>query len=52
MNPVLAEVVRSGFVEGLHRGALVALNPDGSVAFAAGDVGSPIFPRSANKPRT
>jgi hypothetical protein len=26
-NPVLAEVVRSGFVEGLHRGALVALNP-------------------------
>lgn len=50
LNPVLAEVVRSGFVEGLHRGALVALNPDGSVAFAAGDVGSPIFPRSANKP--
>jgi L-asparaginase II len=49
-NPVLAEVIRSGFVEGLHRGALVALNPDGSVAFAAGDVRSPIFPRSANKP--
>ncbi|HKE51555.1 MAG TPA: asparaginase [Actinomycetes bacterium] len=49
-NPVLAEVVRSGFVEGLHRGAVVALNPDGSVAFATGDVRSPIFPRSANKP--
>lgn len=47
---MLAEVVRSGFVEGLHRGALVALNPDGSVAFAAGDVRSPIFPRSSNKP--
>jgi L-asparaginase II len=49
-NPVLAEVVRNGFVEGLHRGALVALNPDGTVAFAVGDVQSPIFPRSANKP--
>ncbi len=47
---MLAEVVRSGFVEGCHRGSLVALSADGSVIFAAGDVHSPIYPRSANKP--
>jgi L-asparaginase II len=48
--PVLAEVVRSGFVEGRHRGALVVLAADGSVERALGDVGAPFFPRSANKP--
>ncbi|MGW0664670.1 asparaginase [Streptodolium elevatio] len=48
--PVLAEVVRSGFVEGRHRGALVALDADGSVAFALGDVTRPVFPRSSTKP--
>jgi len=46
---VLAEVVRSGFVEGVHRGSLVVLDPDGSVALARGDVASPVFPRSSNK---
>lgn len=49
-NPVLAQVVRSGFVEGIHRGALVLLAPDGSVRYAAGDVSTPIYPRSSNKP--
>ncbi|MEV6123625.1 asparaginase [Streptomyces sp. NPDC052077] len=48
--PVLAEVVRSGFVEGRHRGALVVLDADGAVELALGDVTSPVFPRSANKP--
>ncbi|GAB3404263.1 asparaginase [Flindersiella endophytica] len=48
--PVLAEVVRSGFVEARHRGAVIALSADGSVAFALGDVGTPIYPRSSNKP--
>ena len=48
--PVLAEVVRSGFVESRHRGALVVLAADGSVARALGDVDSPVFPRSSNKP--
>ncbi|MEU2923829.1 asparaginase [Streptomyces sp. NPDC007251] len=48
--PVLAEVVRSGFVEGRHRGSVVALAADGSVEWAIGDVTSPVFPRSANKP--
>lgn len=48
--PVLAEVVRSGFVESRHRGALVVLAPDGSLARALGDVRAPVFPRSSNKP--
>ncbi|MFF7410572.1 asparaginase [Streptomyces lydicus] len=48
--PVLAEVVRSGFVEGRHRGSLVVLAADGSVESALGDVAAPVFPRSTNKP--
>ncbi|MFI8854014.1 asparaginase [Streptomyces sp. NPDC053499] len=48
--PVLAEVVRSGFTEGQHRGSLVALAADGSVICALGDPEAPVFPRSANKP--
>ncbi len=48
--PVVAEIVRSGFVEGHHYGSLVALEKDGSVAFAVGDVESQILPRSCNKP--
>ncbi|MDQ7906680.1 asparaginase [Phytohabitans sp. ZYX-F-186] len=46
----LAEVVRSGFVEGLHRGSVVVLDAGGAVLDSAGDVKSPIFPRSASKP--
>ncbi|MFB6991436.1 asparaginase [Streptomyces sp. NPDC056178] len=48
--PVLAEVVRSGFVEGRHRGSLVVLAADGSVEKALGDPTAPVFPRSSNKP--
>ncbi|MCF3960498.1 asparaginase [Streptomyces fuscigenes] len=48
--PVLAEVVRSGFVEGHHRGSLVLLAADGSVEFTLGDPDVPVFPRSSNKP--
>jgi L-asparaginase II len=48
--PVLAEVVRSGFVEGRHRGSLVVLGADGSAELALGDVTGPVFPRSSNKP--
>ncbi|MER5305535.1 asparaginase [Streptomyces lasiicapitis] len=48
--PVLAEVVRSGFVEGSHRGSLVLLGADGGVQLALGDVTAPVFPRSTNKP--
>ncbi|WEV27028.1 asparaginase [Streptomyces sp. 71268] len=48
--PVLAEVVRSGFVEGRHRGSLVVLDADGGVDWALGTVDAPVFPRSTNKP--
>ncbi|MFG3683586.1 asparaginase [Micromonospora chalcea] len=46
----LAEVVRSGFVEGVHRGSVVVLDAAGAPVAGAGDVTSPIFPRSSNKP--
>ncbi len=46
----IAEVVRSGFVEGHHWGSGVALGPDGNVAWAVGTVDEPVFPRSCNKP--
>lgn len=46
----LAEVVRSGFVEGRHHGSVVVLDPAGAVLAAAGDPVAPIFPRSSNKP--
>ncbi len=49
-SPVLAEVVRSGFVEGVHRGSVVALAADGSVDWSLGDPFALIFPRSCNKP--
>ena len=47
---VVAEIVRSGFVEGHHYGSWVALAPDGSVAASAGEVHAPVLPRSCNKP--
>jgi L-asparaginase II len=49
-NPVVAEVWRSGFLESVHRGALVVLDADGAVLFSAGDVERPVLPRSSNKP--
>ena len=47
---LLAEVVRSGFVEGGHRGSLVALAADGSRLLERGEPDAPVFPRSSNKP--
>src|SRR5262245_41996974 len=49
-NPVLAQVVRSRFVESRHGGALAAIASDGTFAFTAGNANTPVFPRSANKP--
>ena len=46
----VAEIVRSGFVEGRHHGAVAALAGDGSVDWSVGDVASPVLPRSCNKP--
>ncbi len=48
--PVLVEVVRSGFLESVHRGAVVVVGPGGDVRWSAGDVTRPVLPRSANKP--
>lgn len=50
MSALLAEVVRSGYVESTHYGSVVALRPDGSVALGLGDLERPVFPRSSNKP--
>lgn len=47
---VVAELVRSGFVEGHHYGSVVALAADGSVDWAIGAADQPILPRSCNKP--
>src|SRR4051812_10409884 len=47
---VVAEVVRNGFVESVHHGRVVALDPDGKELLSIGDVRAPFFPRSAMKP--
>ena len=47
---VVAEIVRSGFVEGHHYGSVVALAADGTVEWSVGDVHGPMLPRSCNKP--
>jgi L-asparaginase II len=42
---IVAEVVRSGFVESVHHGSVAVLGGE-----SRGEVTRPIFPRSANKP--
>jgi L-asparaginase II len=49
VDAVLAEYVRDGFVESVHRGYLLALNADGSTALELGDSAAKIFPRSTVK---
>ncbi len=49
-SALLAEVVRSSFVEGVHRGSVVALGADGCELWRLGDPDRPVFPRSSNKP--
>ena len=48
-DAVLAEYVRDGFVESVHRGYLLALNADGSTNLALGNSEQLIFPRSCVK---
>ena len=48
-QPVLVEIVRSGFVEGVHRGRLVLLESDGTVALSIGDPHAVLLPRSCSK---
>lgn len=47
---VVAEIVRSGSVEGHHYGSVVAISPDGRVEWSVGHADSPVLPRSCNKP--
>jgi L-asparaginase II len=47
---VVAEIVRSGFVEGHHYGSVAALAADGSIDWSVGEVERAILPRSCNKP--
>jgi L-asparaginase II len=47
---VVAHVVRSGFVESVHHGVVVATEADGRPFIALGEVRAPILPRSSNKP--
>src|SRR3954447_26122796 len=49
-SPVLVEVWRSGFLESVHRGALVVLDAEGRTLVQVGDVTRPVLPRSSNKP--
>jgi L-asparaginase II len=49
-QPVVAEVVRSGVVESVHRGSLLGLAADGSALIEIGDVDAQIFARSSLKP--
>jgi L-asparaginase II len=48
-DALLAELVRDGVVESVHRGFLVALNADGSTKLALGNPDHLIFPRSTVK---
>ena len=48
--PVVVEVVRGGVVESVHAVSLVVLDPGGALVLTAGDVGRPVYARSALKP--
>ena len=49
MSVPIAQVVRSGFVEGTHYGSAVVVDSKGEVIWSVGDVGTTFLPRSANK---
>jgi L-asparaginase II len=48
-NPVLVEVIRGGIAESRHRGAYAIIGEGGKRLGSAGDITTPIFPRSAMK---
>jgi L-asparaginase II len=50
VSPVLAEVVRSGWTESVHRGTAAILAADGSVLASVGPATTVMYPRSSNKP--
>ncbi|HIC81246.1 MAG TPA: asparaginase, partial [Kiloniellaceae bacterium] len=48
-NPLLVEVTRGAMVESRHRAALAVVDSGGKVVLSAGDVGRPVYARSAIK---
>jgi L-asparaginase II len=48
-DPVLVEVFRGSSVESRHHGAYAVIGPKGTLLSSAGDIASPVFPRSAIK---
>ncbi len=46
----LAVVERSGFIESRHAGSAVVLSPEGELVRSLGDIRTPTFPRSCQKP--
>lgn len=48
-NPVLVEVTRGDFVESRHRGAYCVVDAEGAIIRQAGDIETPVFPRSSVK---
>jgi L-asparaginase II len=48
-DPVVAEVTRGGIVESQHRGAIAVVGPGGKLLASRGNIGDPVFPRSAIK---
>jgi L-asparaginase II len=49
-DPILAEVVRGGMVEGVHHGRVAVTAPDGALMSSVGAEFAPMYPRSASKP--
>ncbi|MFL6065086.1 MAG: asparaginase [Friedmanniella sp.] len=49
-DPILVEVVRSGFVESVHRGRVAVTAADGSLLASVGAEFAPMYPRSCSKP--
>jgi L-asparaginase II len=48
-NPVLVEVTRGGIVESRHTGAYAVIDAGRKLVTSAGDIDTPVFPRSAIK---
>jgi L-asparaginase II len=49
-DPIVVEVVRSGFVESVHRGRVAVTGPDGKLLAGIGAELAPMYPRSSSKP--
>ncbi|WP_214109768.1 asparaginase [Acrocarpospora catenulata] len=50
MSELIVEVVRSGFVESVHRARMIAVDADGRPVRVHGEVDTPSSPRSSMKP--